>query len=84
MVKNDPSDVITLDLLMPEIPGLETLYRIHQLCPTTKMIVISSGVQPQMQKDLLEAGAHVFLVKSVYADMLLGTVDMVLSMKEQA
>jgi DNA-binding NtrC family response regulator len=67
-------DIILLDVLMPEINGLECLPQIKTLSPDTHVVVIT-GVDDYRIADLFyEAGAHTFLTKPIRHDNLLDTI----------
>jgi len=67
-------DIILLDVLMPEINGLECLPQIKTLSPNTQVVVIT-GVDDYRIADLFyEAGAHTFLTKPIRHDNLIETI----------
>lgn len=67
-------DIILLDVLMPEINGLECLPQIKTHSPDTQVVVIT-GVNDYRIADLFyEAGAHTFLTKPIRHDNLLETI----------
>ena len=45
LVKLVPPDVVTLDLLMPGLSGLETLKIMKPIIPMTKFIIVTADVQ---------------------------------------
>jgi CheY-like chemotaxis protein len=58
-------DLVTLDLLMPGMSGLETLKELRTICPQTKVMVISADIQTSTRDELIAAGAQAFLNKPV-------------------
>ena len=67
-------NIILLDVLMPEINGLECLPQIKTLLPNTPVVVIT-GVNDYRIADLFyEAGAHTFLTKPIRHDNLLNII----------
>jgi two-component system chemotaxis response regulator CheY len=58
-------DIITLDLLMPGMSGLEFLQqaRLRQL--SARIIVITADVQPVVRQRCLDSGAHAFVEKPI-------------------
>jgi two-component system chemotaxis response regulator CheY len=74
MVQKEPVDIITLDLLMPGMPGAEALTLLKQACPQARVIIITADVQTPTRNALLEAGADAFLNKPVPAAVLEDTI----------
>ena len=75
-------DVVVLDLVMPEMNGLEAAYEIRQRAPSSKIILISLHYPPQDGLALAKAlGADAFVHKSALANDLVPTIGRVLSLK---
>lgn len=51
-----PPDLITLDLNMPGLDGLETAKRLHEVCPGAKMAIITANIQDTMRKRVQSLG----------------------------
>ena len=64
-------DLVLLDMVMPEMGGKETFFALRAINPAVKVILISGYSFSDQAKELLEAGAPVFLVKPVAAAELL-------------
>jgi CheY-like chemotaxis protein len=58
-------DIITLDLLMPGIGGLEFLKRARRRKFGARIIVITADVQPAVRERCLASGAHAFVEKPI-------------------
>jgi CheY-like chemotaxis protein len=58
-------DIITLDLLMPGIGGLEFLRRFRRRKLPARVIVVTADVQPAVRRRCLAAGAHAFVEKPI-------------------
>ncbi len=58
-------EVITLDLLMPGLNGLDFLRRAKRKKIPARVIVISADVQESVRKKCLASGAHAFVEKPV-------------------
>ena len=56
-------DVVTMDLVMPHVSGVEGLVGILKHDPKAKVIVISALDQKQELKSAISAGAFDFIVK---------------------
>jgi CheY-like chemotaxis protein len=73
-----PVDLVITDIFMPNRDGLETISRLREDYPRTKIIAISGGGKLVQGADYLvaarEAGAHAVLRKPVERESLLETV----------
>jgi len=56
-------DVITLDIHMPEMDGLEMLPKIKAVNPKLKVIIVSALGDSERVKQTLKLGANHFIVK---------------------
>jgi two-component system, chemotaxis family, chemotaxis protein CheY len=56
-------DLITLDITMPEMNGLEAVREIKKEFPNAKVIMCSAMGQQKMVVEAIEAGAKDFIVK---------------------
>lgn len=63
-------DVILMDMLMPEMDGLETTRAILNQHPTVKIIILTSFTEEDMVQDALLAGATSYLLKNTPIDKL--------------
>lgn len=64
-------DLITLDLLMPGIDGLETLAHIKELTPATPVIIVTGLQMRSLHESALRAGAYSVVMKPFGAMQLL-------------
>ena len=64
-------DVVTLDLVMPDMEGEEVLQRLKELDAGARVVVCSSNVQTAKHQEVLDLGALAFLTKPVRAEDLL-------------
>src|SRR5262249_3694605 len=71
-------DVVLLDLLMPKQSGLDALTKIRNLCPETRIIVISSLDSESLVDQALNAGAKGLVAKPFQPLEVLGAVQKVL------
>ena len=69
--------MVTLDLLMPGLSGLETLRNMKTLIPQAKFIIVTADVQALTKEELLREGAHAFLNKPVSNEVLVDTIKIV-------
>jgi len=63
----DRFDLVTLDLAMPQMPGLEVLKRIRGRLATSGLpvVVATASDDPEIEMELFEAGADDYVVKPV-------------------
>ncbi len=59
-----------MDLKMPGMDGVETTRRLLAICPSLRIVVLTSYKEDDLVKAALEAGATSYLLKSVTADEL--------------
>lgn len=77
--------VITLDLMMPSISGIETLNFIRSRAPSTyvKILVISAAPE-KLVEEALQKGADDFLAKPFKNEELLEKVDLLIKKKRNS
>ena len=63
-------DVILMDMVMPDMNGLETTRAVLDLYPNVKVIMLTSFTEKNMVHDALEAGATSYLLKDSSIDKL--------------
>ncbi|QJW45172.1 response regulator [bacterium BFN5] len=56
-------DLVTMDITMPEMDGIEALREIKQINPQAKVIMISAMGQEKSVKESIVAGASGFILK---------------------
>lgn len=81
-VKENPTDVILMDLRMPGIGGMEATKKIMRFCPESRILVVTACVAEPFPTFLMEAGAKGFLSKDASDDELLAAVRAVASGEE--
>ena len=67
-------DIVTMDITMPEMSGLEALRLIREQDPAARVLVVSAMGQQKMIVEALENGALDFLVKPFQPTKVLETV----------
>jgi DNA-binding NarL/FixJ family response regulator len=65
LAANLQPDVILLDLMMPEMDGLEAIRRIRQVSPGSQILVLTSFTGDRHIQSAIEAGAIGYLLKDV-------------------
>lgn len=71
-------DIVTMDLEMPEMNGIDATKKIKLMDPDAKIIIMSALNQKEMVMDSLSAGAKNYILKPITKDKTLTIVDEVL------
>ena len=64
-VQRDQPDVVLLDMVLPGVDGLETLRRIREVRPSTKVVMLSCVRDTRKVAMAMRLGAHDYLSKPV-------------------
>ncbi|GIP36822.1 chemotaxis protein CheY [Paenibacillus sp. J31TS4] len=67
-------DLVTMDITMPEMDGIQALKEIKKVDPNAKVIMCSAMGQQAMVIDAIQAGAKDFIVKPFQADRVLEAI----------
>ena len=76
--KNEQPDLVTLDITMPEMDGIEALKKIKESDPDANVIMCSAMGQQSMVIEAIDAGAKDFIVKPFDKDKIKKAVSKVL------
>jgi DNA-binding NarL/FixJ family response regulator len=57
-------EIVILDISMPDLNGLEAARRIHKLLPKTGILILTLHFSDQLVRDIVEAGARAYIMKS--------------------
>jgi len=68
-------DVVTMDITMPEMDGLQALKLIKQFDADAKVVVVSAMGQEPVVKEAILSGAKSFIVKPFKEDFVLKTLS---------
>jgi DNA-binding NarL/FixJ family response regulator len=71
-------DLVTLDLGLPTLNGIEAARRIRKLCPKCKILFVSQVSSADVVQEALSIGAAGYVVKARAASDLLTAVEAVL------
>jgi two-component system, chemotaxis family, chemotaxis protein CheY len=72
-------DLITMDITMPEMNGVDATREIKKVLPGTKIIVCSAMGQQTMVVDAIQAGANDFVVKPFNLERIKESIGKVLA-----
>ena len=78
MYKELRPDVVTMDITMPEMTGIEALKAIKIFDPQAKVIMVSAMGQEGVVKEAIISGAKTFIVKPFKSEFLYQTICKVL------
>jgi two-component system, chemotaxis family, chemotaxis protein CheY len=76
--KAEKPDIVTMDITMPEMDGIEAVKQIKAFDPSAKVVMCSAMGQQSMVMDAIKAGAKDFIVKPFQADRVLEAIKKVL------
>lgn len=82
-IYSEEPDIVLVDLLMPEMDGIELLKVLHNTSVDTNIIIVSANTDPTTSDLCLELGASAFLTKPLKKDILRMTIDDILNKKKQ-
>ena len=71
-------DLMTLDITMPGLNGIDVTKRITASHPDANIVIVSALGQKRMVFEAVESGAKNFIVKPVAGDNLLAVIRLVL------
>jgi two-component system, chemotaxis family, chemotaxis protein CheY len=71
-------DLVTMDIIMPEMGGIEAVKKITQLDPGARILMCSAMGQQALVQEALQAGARDFVVKPFQPSRVLEAVQRVL------
>ena len=77
LYKAEKPDVVTMDITMPDMDGIEAVKAIKAFDPAAKVIMCSAMGQQSMVMDAIRAGAKDFIVKPFQADRVLEAIKKV-------
>jgi len=68
-------DLVTMDITMPEMDGLQALKLIRQFDADAKVVIVSAMGQEPVVKEAIISGAKSFIVKPFKEDFVLKTLS---------
>lgn len=71
-------DIVTMDITMPEMTGLEALKQIRAYDPNAKVVMLTAMGQSSMVKEAVVNGAKSFIVKPFKEEIIIETINKIL------
>jgi len=72
-------DVVTLDIIMPDMDGIEALREIKKIDPNARVIMITSVDSYHKLVECIEAGADGYIIKPFEPSQVVKEIERVLS-----
>ena len=76
-------DIVTMDIVMPNMSGIEATRKITQLDKAARVLIISAMEQENLVMESINAGARDYLLKPFSAEELLKTIERLFASEEQ-
>lgn len=70
-MEDNPASLALIDLGLPDIPGIEVLKKVKEICPTTEIIVLTGKATLDSAIDATNWGAFSYILKPYEIDLLL-------------
>jgi len=77
ILENSAWDIVLVDLLMPNMDGVETLRQMRQLYPDQKVLILTQIEDENALKELIGIGISGFILKNIRFAELTKALDMV-------
>ena len=74
-------DIVTMDITMPIMDGVEALRRIKEYDPNAKVVMVTAAGQKNKIIDALKLGVDDFLTKPYEAEEIVATIKKILENK---
>ena len=73
--KAENPDLVTMDITMPEMSGIEAVKAIREIDPNARIVMCSAMGQQAMVMEAIQAGARDFIVKPFQGDRVLDALN---------
>lgn len=74
-LRQNPYDIVILDVRMPEISGVEALPRIKEIDPDIEVIILTGHASVETAKSIIRNGAYDYLLKPYSIETLLEKIE---------
>lgn len=75
MFRNNPVDLILLDILLPDINGIELLERLKGMDPNTEIIMVTGVKEIQPAVKAIKLGAYEYIIKPFVVEDIINVID---------
>ncbi len=75
-IEQNSIDVVLLDVLMPELDGIETFAEIQKLDPTIQVVMLTGHAKIETAINGIKDGIYDYILKPVKIDELIGKIEM--------
>jgi len=75
-------DVVTMDITMPDIDGIQATQTIMSRHPDARVIMVTSHAQKQSVMNALHAGARSYILKPIQKEKLREVIDRVMAQEK--
>ena len=79
LFKDLKPDLVTMDITMPEMDGLEALKKIREIDPNARVVMCTAMGQKNMVVDAIQSGAKDFIVKPFQPDRVVDALNKLLA-----
>lgn len=76
-LKNQPADLVILDIMMPGTSGSELLPRLKQKYPDTSVVMATAVIEPDTIVNCMKNGAQDYITKPFEVNELISNINMV-------
>lgn len=74
LVREHEPDVVIMEVQLPLEKARETLVRIRETSPSSRVVIVTMFEDPRYVRELMEVGASAYLVKTASTEHLIGAV----------
>ncbi|MCS6984431.1 MAG: response regulator [Leptospiraceae bacterium] len=68
-------DIVTMDISMKKVGGIEATKKIKAIDPKAKIIIVSALGESRFIKEAIQAGAHDFIIKPFAEERLISSIS---------